>query len=141
MTLRDAKRLCRAVLSATDRLGLVKEYADPNRTLCDYDAPARPPGVTEVLALSRTIGVKPEWMRYDKTEHGWHLVVHWGERLTPWQTLALQAILGSDKRREALNWFRLFNSRRPSRHWNILYEYKVYRQVPRTRVLHLRRSL
>lgn len=56
--------------------------------------------------------------------------------MEPLQALALQAILGSDYRRETLNWFRLDSQRKiqanssdlspASFRWNILYHRKLY---------------
>jgi hypothetical protein len=110
------------------KFGLVKEYSDERLLLLDFDDGGRAPTLDRLYSVTRTCGLKVEWVRQDRTVHGWHMVVRLRQPLQPWQTLALQAILGSDWRREAMNWARLAaNPSHPAalRRWNILYEEKV----------------
>ena len=50
-----------------------------------------------------------------------HAVVEFKERLTDWQILCLQLILGSDPVRECFNFRRLI---RGQHNWNILFEHE-----------------
>lgn len=128
-----ARRNLELILAACSRLGLVKESFSPRRLLLDFDGrlPARM--LERIWHVSRTAGLTIEWIRFDRTQHGFHVVVQIQQRLEPWQVLALQAICGSDYRREALNWFRLSNMPANSdwhrRNWNILYERKIYEKA------------
>lgn len=108
----------------------MKERSHPNLTLIDYDE--------GLLALRefwrrfprvcRVIGNRPLWFRYDRTRRGWHVVIYWRYEMSPWMLLALQAILGSDWRRESMNFARLASGRTDRfsmERWNILYEEKM----------------
>lgn len=124
----NAIKMLHAVFKACQRLGQVKATYNPGLVLCDYDH-SHPPGIPEVMARLRVCRLSPVFLRYDKTQHGFHIVLKVKEPLGPWETLALQAILGSDPRREAMNWFRLANTpgtKQAEKHWNILYERKIY---------------
>jgi len=83
-----------------------------------------------IESLCHIAGLSVEWIRWDKTEHGWHVTIQVREKLTLAETIAAQAILGSDRKREMLNLARCISLRkRPSRYWearaNILYSRKV----------------
>ena len=113
------------------RFGRVEEYADNKKTLIDFDE-----GLAKLREFDmrlphvcRVIHNKPIWIRYDKTRHGWHIIILWRKTMLPWSILALQAILGSDWRREAMNWARLASGRTDAfamKRWNILYSKKLY---------------
>jgi len=96
----------------------------------DFDGPFPERFEQKLFFVFRTIRITPVFWRIDRTAHGYHVIVGLPVALEPFQTLALQAILGSDWRRESLNWFRLYNMPANSRlhleNWNILYEYKIY---------------
>ena len=71
-------------------------------------------------------------MRHRRTKNGWHVVIDSDSlRLTPTQTVAVQAILGSDWRREAFMLTRAVVLHRvpsdwqKSRSWNTLYDRKL----------------
>lgn len=100
------------------------------------------PPLSRVWWVARVLGIKPKWIRYDRTKRGWHIVAEWPKTAfktrcpcgkkhhEPFAVLALQTILGSDFRREALNYMRLMSLRRDRyamAHWNILYERKLYK--------------
>lgn len=108
--------------------GEVKELAEPNKTLCDYDG-ALPDGLrARVRAIRRLTGARPLTARLDRTARGFHLVIRWDRPWDPFQTVAIQAILGSDPMREALNFARA--AARPGlgnhgQFWNILYGRKI----------------
>jgi|SRR4030042_90152 len=112
------------------RWGRVKEWSSSHTTLLDFD------GGRSLLRdfwrrfhkTCRVIGNSPEWYRYDRTRHGWHVVIYWRNPMSPWMILALQAILGSDWRRESMNFARLSSNRKDRfsmKRWNILYAEKI----------------
>lgn len=95
---------------------------------CDYDDMRRPPPLGPSLQLLRRAGFKPVWCSWRRSPggHGWHVV--WCVRprpQTPAEVTALQAILGSDAKREASNLWRARNWSRMSpfwrERWNVLY--------------------
>jgi len=122
------------VLNSTSKsfrkFGRIKEYAHPRRTLIDIDGGRKLLSETmyRIPRVARVVHIKPQWIRVDRTQHGWHVVIHWNRSLNNWSILALQAILGSDWRREAMNWDRLQAERKDRfslKRWNILYEEKL----------------
>jgi hypothetical protein len=108
-------------------IGVVKEYHHAKKILLDYDSAnlGRLPG--RILSVMRILGLHVQWIRYDKTQHGWHIVLDIGRSLQPAETIALQAIAGSSWEREAMNLRRVLQ--RPDKFWlrrfNILYERKL----------------
>lgn len=77
--------------------------------MLDFDGPA-PDGLADRLALvARLHRVRVRCVRYDRTRHGWHVVVWLSRRLSLGRVVLLQALLGSDWKRE------LFNSVRVTR--------------------------
>ncbi|MDA8161414.1 MAG: hypothetical protein M0022_00700 [Desulfobacteraceae bacterium] len=83
-----------------------------------------------IQSLAHTIGLSVQWIRWDRTRHGWHIVIKVRQKLTLAETIAAQAILGSDPARERLNLARCISLRkRPSKYWearaNILYSRKA----------------
>lgn len=69
-------------------------------------------------------------MRYDRTKRGWHVVIEWDRAFPPVALVALQAILGSDSRREALNFMRALSldgcrDRQCFLRFNLLFSHKV----------------
>jgi hypothetical protein len=77
------------------------------------------------------VGIRPLWIRTDRTRRGWHLIARIGMSLAPSEIVALQAILGSDDRRETLNLMRAIGLRlhRLPRYWrnryNLLFDRKL----------------
>lgn len=69
-----------------------------------------------------------DFVSYYRTRRGWHVEVRVRRRVHPWRIVAVQAVLGSDYRREA------FNLRRTARwrdlpavaraRWNVLFSNK-----------------
>lgn len=111
---------------AAGRLGRVKRFGAPDLVLCDFDAP-QVPDVERIERILDTIAERPLWYLWEPTAHGLHLTIRLARPLDAWQILCLQALLGSDWRREAMNWFRLYCSQDKSNwRWNVLYEYKLY---------------
>lgn len=64
-----------------------------------------------------------EAVRYDRTRRGWHVVVAVTQALSPAITVAAQACLGSDLKREAFNLMRIQHLPRGyfRGRWNVLY--------------------
>ncbi len=75
--------------------------------------------MSERYVLLRLMGIEPEYIRTDRTERGWHVIIP-APHLSPIELIAAQAILGSDARREALNFFRF----RKGAYMNLLFEPK-----------------
>ena len=114
--------------------GVIEEFHESDKIMCDFDDPKErgrqfmpcPP----VQSLIHTFGLTIVWQRWDRTQHGWHLIVKIKQRLTLAEIIAAQAILGSDRNRERLNLARAISLRlHPSRFWerraNILYSRKI----------------
>jgi hypothetical protein len=83
-----------------------------------------------LASLVHTTGLSVQWVRWDRTRHGWHAVVKIRQKLKLAEVIACQAILGSDRDRERLNITRCLSLRlHPSAYWekraNILYSRKV----------------
>ena len=93
----------------------------------DCDTPVGIP-VPNLNAICRIVGIKPKTICFKRTRRGWHIIIVLSETLSPIELIAFQAIAGSDRMREALNFMRCrcsgvadFWQKRS----NILYEYKV----------------
>lgn len=103
--------------------GIVKNYADPYLTFCDYDG-KWVPSLSRIARVSQMLRMKPLLIRQDKTRHGWHLVIQWNRRLSRLEQVALQCVLGSDLQRETYNLARVMSGKRSER-WNLLFERKL----------------
>ena len=119
-----------SALIRSDRIGVVDHVAHPQRAYIDVDQ-HRPPSVSQISAVARIVGLRIVWTLYRRTLRGWHVVIAMRDRLTPGETIALQACLGSDRRRETLNLMRAVSIRRGSisgfwsTRYNILYARKL----------------
>lgn len=103
----------------------------PQVLLLDYDTPSSLPSLKTFLSTLRVIGIKARWFAYRRTRKGWHVEIGIKASLTPPETVAAQAVLGSDIRREAMNLCRVI-SLRVHKHspfwrkrWNILFLKKL----------------
>lgn len=105
--------------------GVVKFYGAPDLTLCDYDKPDRPPTWYHIARVARMINASPLWMRLDRTKNGWHMVICWNRDFKAIETVALQAALGSDVKREAYNLGRVMSGKAKDWKWNVLFLYKL----------------
>src|SRR5215831_845526 len=56
--------------------GIVKQYAEPDLTMCDYDSPRRAP-IAVIVRLSKMLNTRFLWIREDHTKHGWHMLIKW----------------------------------------------------------------
>ncbi len=70
-------------------------------------------------------GLKAKWTRYDRTKRGWHVLIRINRWLEPKETVALQAILGSDPAREVYNLIRAMTGKMEGGRWNFLFERKL----------------
>lgn len=75
------------------------------------------------------LGVRIVWARYDKTRRGYHVIVRFTRRFSPVEIVAMQALCGSDSKREALNLARVMSryNRNGIKRWNLLYRVKLER--------------
>jgi hypothetical protein len=124
--------------------GVIGELHEDNKIMCDFDdlevkrGQKKPKCHTRnkslphpnLQSLMHTLGTGVVWQRWDRTKHGWHLIVKIRQRLTLAEIIAAQAILGSDRDRERLNLARAISVRlRPSKFWkaraNLLYSRKL----------------
>jgi len=69
--------------------------------------------------------IRVRMIRYDRTAHGWHVIVDVPGRRSSLEVVALQAIIGSDWKREAFNLMRVKNLDGVPlywrQRWNVLY--------------------
>ena len=110
-----------------ERFGEMKEYARRDRIYCDFDR-AKRPTLSGLWTLARLCGLRIRWVRLDRTRRGWHMVCQLHAALEPLAIVAIQAILGSDYRRESLNLMRCLSGPRgknQARGWNILFRRKL----------------
>lgn len=107
--------------------GIVKLYGRPDQTLHDVDEDRH----LALRVIARfcwhtwKMSVKPVWVREDRTARGWHMIVRWNRSFTPLEIIALQAVFGSDRQREAYNLTRYFSGLTANRRWNLLFEFKL----------------
>jgi hypothetical protein len=105
--------------------GVVKAYARPDTTYCDYDSPKAPP-VWDVYQLAQRLGIKPLYIREDRTVRGWHRVVRWNRKFEPFCIVAMQLAMGSDLNREGFNLLRVLSGdARKNKRWNLLFDRKL----------------
>jgi hypothetical protein len=113
--------------------GIVERYAEPCVTMCDYDRRVIHP-MERVWRLSRLIQAVPLWVQFRRTARGWHMVIEWDHAFSHAETVAIQAILGSDPYREAFNLARIRGIKNDPSHvllsdglsrWNLLFKEKL----------------
>lgn len=107
------------------RAGVVKLYGAADLTLCDYDSGEWAPPVGFIGRIAKMINARPVWLRYDRTRRGWHLIIKWNRRFTPREIVAIQCVLGSDRKREAYNLARVLSGKARNYRWNLLFDYKL----------------
>jgi hypothetical protein len=84
-----------------------------------------------IWTVLRAVGLRPGAIEYRRSRRGWHVVIPVNIALQPGEQVALQAVMGSDSRRELLNVMRVFSIRtkgaRPfwRARWNLLYAHKL----------------
>lgn len=111
-------------------MGEIEEYSDPHKIMLDFDQ-RRTPRLSSTFTGIRLLGLRVRSIRDDRTVKGWHRVISVLEALSPLELVAIQATLGSDRRRENLNLLRIMRTRATGfspfqeRRWNILYRTKL----------------
>jgi len=105
-------------------VGLVKTYNRPDYTLCDYDT-RQAPSLHLFFRFARMSGLKPLVVEYDRTKRGWHVLIRWNRILKPMEQVAIQAVLGSDFKREMYNLARVLSGKAGNPRWNLLFESKL----------------
>jgi hypothetical protein len=108
--------------------GVVDRRGSSRTLLLDFDGEG--PDWGRIYNVARRHRLKPVAMELYRTRHGWHVVVFTRRRVEPWQALVLQALMGSDWRRESLNLLRLWDTagqvqRGLKWRWNVLYNGKT----------------
>lgn len=77
----------------------------------------------------RLMGWRAAWVQYERSRRGWHLRVAVPGRLAPVEVVAAQAVMGSDRNREAFNLARarLIEGGQAPKRWryNVLFERKL----------------
>ena len=118
-------------------MGLVRKTVDPRELLCDFDFPhdryrqRRGPRLGPLWVTLRTCQLRPQHVEYRRTRKGWHVVIRVRHALEPAEQVAVQAVLGSDRRREGLNLMRVLCMRRMGAdrfwriRWNLLFARKL----------------
>lgn len=116
---------------------MIRKTADPYELLCDFDFPRdyyrqrRGPKMGPLWVTLRTCELRPQWIEYRRTRKGWHVVIRLWRPLQPAETVAVQAVLGSDRRREGLNLMRVLAMRQKGAtdfwrvRWNLLFSRKL----------------
>jgi hypothetical protein len=91
----------------------------------DYDGDMPKCFAARLAWVCNTVGVPVEYYRCDRTRNGWHVTVRVARRINALSVVALQAIMGSDPRREAFNLMRVRNLRSVAPfwrgRWNVFY--------------------
>ena len=73
------------------------------RILVDYDGEIPDDMEKRSVMVVHVLNLTLLSLRIDKTRHGWHLILVVRERITLARVIAIQAILGSDWKRELFN--------------------------------------
>ena len=104
--------------------GIVDQYAGASRTMCDYDQTTVKP-MMRIWAVARMLRIRPLMVELARTRRGWHVVIEWNREFAPIETVALQAILGSDAFRETYNLVRVLGGQPGGNRWNLLFKEKI----------------
>lgn len=98
------------------------------RIKVDIDGPLPADVGYRVAWVMQTLAVPVAWWSVYRTRRGWHIEVEVKRRWHPWRVIAVQAILGSDWRRETYNLRRVAAWRAlpgfARRRWNVLFDRK-----------------
>ena len=109
----------------------IESYSNPRILFLDFDMARPVPNLIRFLARIRVIGLRARWVSYRRTRHGWHVEIAINASLLPSEQVAIQACLGSDLAREAMNCRRAIglrihkHSRFWRKRWNILFLRKL----------------
>jgi hypothetical protein len=97
----------------------------------DVDRVRLGPVYGRVVEVVRRLGWRPVVMVLRRTARGWHVKVVVRGRATPAVVVAVQAICGSDWRREAFNLVRVRAARRVAPEWRTRYSVLFTRKLGR----------
>jgi len=82
----------------------------PRVIMCDYDGKIPARLIRRIRwVLYVAVACRAEWVRIDRTRRGYHVCIRVNRNLSMLRVILVQALLGSDWRRET------FNARRASR--------------------------
>lgn len=105
------------------RIGEIDEDTDLGEVLptvlrLDYDRARLPRDVySRMVNALRWLRLRPVALVYRRTARGWHVKVALSRRINPLSVVALQALLGSDPKRETFNLLRARALRRAPPEW------------------------
>lgn len=91
---------------------------------CDYDGTIPRDVWARLEMIARLHRLPVEWVRIDRTRHGYHMTIRIRRRVAMRRVILLQAVLGSDWKREAFNSARAWRANVPAfwrRRFNVLY--------------------
>ena len=128
ITQNEIKEICAQKKLFFGPAGVVREYADSKNAFIDIDARRIPESlrIDRLVLIARTLRIGFNQIGYIKTQNGWHVQIRLSRALKPAETVAFQAILGSDPKREMFNLARVLGGKAGrNRRWNLLFEYKV----------------
>lgn len=95
------------------------------RLMCDFDGALPDDFAQRLVVVVAAHRLRVECVSYRKTRRGWHVVVTVRQRVAFWRVVLLQALLGSDWKRETFNSRRATAWRRVPPFWrsraNVLY--------------------
>jgi hypothetical protein len=109
----------------------LENYSNPKTILLDYDMARPVPNLIRILSRIRIVGLTAKWVSYSRTKRGWHVALGINYPLIPSESVALQAVLGSDLARETMNLRRAIAIRvhgvtpHWKKRWNILFKEKL----------------
>lgn len=117
---------------------MVKRTTNSTMLYMDYDSPdgrfklaRNGPTLVMLWTVLRALALRPLWIEHDRTARGWHVIIALPEPVTPAEQVAIQAVMGSDRRRELLNVMRVLSIRRKGAprfwraRWNLLFSRKL----------------
>lgn len=95
----------------------------------DIDGALPPDIVQSICWTLHKLDNAPELVRIDRTARGWHVTVWLQRKVSATELVAVQAILGSDPRREVFNLVRVRKLAEVPpcwvQRWNVLYSTKL----------------
>jgi len=112
-------------------IGIIEEIHRSDTLLLDWDHRGLGGLPRRVESGLRIAEIRPLWIRYDRTKHGWHAVIRLRRDFSRAEIVALQAIAGSSWEREAMNFRRHLQMKKcpAPKFWrerfNVLYSRKL----------------
>lgn len=113
------------------RFGLVKEFDRADRLLLDHDS-TRAPNLARYHRKLAAVGLRPVAVAYERSPHGWHVIVQLDREYSLAARVALQMSLGSDWCRENYNLMRALQLEGSDGFWrrrsNVFYRESIWRK-------------